>query len=65
MYPVEGRCKPVLLMENLQDLEFRIRRAMSRLDDVKRVPGFEDIDVDRLRAVLGQILARVRQMALN
>jgi hypothetical protein len=65
MYPVEGRRKPVLIMENLQDLEFRIRRAMSRLDDVKGVPGFEDVDVDRLRAVLAQILARVRQMSLN
>jgi hypothetical protein len=65
MYPVLGRRKPVLIMENLQDLEYRIRRAMSRLDDVKGVPGFEDIDVDRLRAVLAQILARVREMALN
>lgn len=65
MYRENRRHKSLFIMENLQDLEYRIRRAMSRLDDVKGAPGFEDVDVDRLRAVLEQILTRVQQMALN
>jgi hypothetical protein len=65
MYRVARRCKPVLIMEDLVDLEYRIRRAMSRLEDVREAPGFEDVDVDRLRAVLEQILAQVRQMSVN
>jgi len=52
-------------MENREDVENRIRRAIARLDDVKDQPGFEDVDFDRLRAVLEEILASVRQMGLN
>jgi hypothetical protein len=53
------------MMENLGDVEARILRAISRLEDVRGVPGFEDVDVDRLRAVLESILTRLRRMALN
>ena len=53
------------MMDNARDLEDRIRRAISRLEDVRREPGFEDVDVDRLRAVFESILTRLRQMELN
>jgi hypothetical protein len=52
-------------METFREVEDRICRAIAQLDDVKRIPGFEDVDVDRLRAVLEQILANVRAMSLN
>ena len=65
MYHGVCRCKRLLIMEDLQDLEYRIRRAMSHLDEVRDVPGFEDVDVDRVRAVLQQILDQVREMSLN
>ena len=65
MYPAHCRRKPVLIMENLRDVEDRILRAINRLEDVRGVPGFEDVDVDRLRAVLESILTRLRRMALN
>ncbi len=65
MYHGVCRCKRLLIMEDLLDLEYRIRRAMSRLEDVRETPGFEDVDVDRIRAVLEQILTQVRQMSLN
>ena len=65
MYHGVCRCKRLLIMEDLLDLEYRIRRAMSHLEDVREVPGFEDVDVDRIRAVLEQILTQVRQMSLT
>jgi len=53
------------MMDNARDLEDRIRRAISRLEDVRREPGFEDVDVDRLRAVFESILTQLRRMELN
>jgi hypothetical protein len=52
-------------MEDQRDVEARIRRAIAQLEHVRETPGFEDVDVDRLRAVLEQILASVRGFAAN
>lgn len=52
-------------MDDVQEVEARIRRAIAQLDHVRDAPGFEDVDVDRLRAVLEQILASVRGFAAN
>jgi hypothetical protein len=65
MYPAHSRRKRLPMMDNARDLEDRIRRAITRLEDVRREPGFEDVDVDRLRAVLESILTRLRRMELN
>lgn len=52
-------------MESARDWEHKISHALAQLEDMRGAPGFEDIDIDRLRATLENLLERVREMTFN
>jgi hypothetical protein len=52
-------------MESARDWEHKICHALAQLEDMRGAPGFEDVDVDRLRATLEKLLKSVRQMTFN